>query len=355
MPDSQISLNAGAAGHPRVAISLVNTNRKADTLECLQSILTLEDKDICVIVSDNASSDGSVEAFADWGRANLRCDRQGVQVTQRSELDAIRLNSFLTIVEIGDNFGFAFANNVAIRAALAQPSIEAVWILNNDTEVEPGSLSALRRRLAENPRIGICGSTLIYLHDKCTVQAVAVHYELAQGFGYQVGQGLTLDKLPSREQVEKEMTYVPGASMLVSREFLTTVGLMEENYFLYCEELDWSLRGRGRFDLGWAPDSIVFHKEGATIGTNSAGRASDRSIYYQNVNVLRVTWRFARVYLPFAIFRVAARGARFLVRKDPAGFRAIAFAMGDFLRNRYRKGGGWLSASRPKSSPAGNP
>jgi GT2 family glycosyltransferase len=334
----------GTMNSPGVAIILVNWDGKKDTLACLESLTRLEESDICVIVCDNGSSDGSITAMVEWGGRALRGDREGVRVV--TPAGSAKLDSFLTILDIGRNSGFAGANNRGIRLALSEPSIEAVWLLNSDTEVEAQSLSALRRRMAEDPKVGICGSTLIFHHDKRTVQAVGVHYRLGLGYGRQIGQGLSLKALPPRAAVEESLTYVPGASMLVSREFLEAIGLMEESYFLYFEELDWALRNGNRFKMAWAPASIVFHKEGSSIGTRSDGRASELSIYYHNVNILRVVRRFAPCYLPVTLFRVAARGLRFLRRREKDAFDAVLLALVDFFKGRRKTGGEWLSTRK---------
>ena len=93
------------------------------------------------------------------------------------------------------------------------------------------------------------------------------------------------------------MSYVTGAAMLVSRAFIENTGLMEEGYFLYFEELDWAARGRCRFRLGYAPDSIVVHKEGASIGSKASG-GSPLSMFYLFRNRIRFCRRFYPWFLP---------------------------------------------------------
>lgn len=89
--------------------------------------------------------------------------------------------------------------------------------------------------------------------------------------------------------------------MLVRREFIETVGLMSEDYFLYYEEIDWITRGAGRFRLGYAPDSIVWHKEGASIGTAASG-GSPLSMYYLYRSRLRFTARHHPRCVPTVLF-----------------------------------------------------
>ena len=115
-------------------------------------------------------------------------------------------------------------------------------------------------------------------------------------------------------QAETRMVYVVGASMLVSRRFLQTVGLMQEDYFLYFEEIDWAERAR-RADptltLGFAPDSIVFHKVGASAGTHSRSMLSLR---YLTVNRLRFVKRFYPSHLSLARMSVAWEGSKALLK-----------------------------------------
>ncbi len=88
--------------------------------------------------------------------------------------------------------------------------------------------------------------------------------------------------------VESEMAYVMGASMLVTSEFIQEIGLMEEDYFLYYEEIDWALRGSGKFTLGFAPRSHVFHKSG--VNSSKAVPLLCAGFYYRNR--LRFVTRF---------------------------------------------------------------
>ena len=116
------------------------------------------------------------------------------------------------------------------------------------------------------------------------------------------------------------MACVVGAAMLVSRAFLDTVGLMREDYFLFYEEMDWATRAAlpnpaGRlFRLGYAPRSVVFHKEGASIGTAASG-GSALSLFYLFRNRLRFSWRFHRRYTPVVLVCALADVARLAARR----------------------------------------
>jgi GT2 family glycosyltransferase len=108
---------------------------------------------------------------------------------------------------------------------------------------------------------------------------------------------------------------VVGAAMLASRTFLERVGLMREDYFLYCEEIDWARCGAAAgFKLGYAPSSLVFHKEGASIGTAANG-GSPLSLYFLFRNRLRFAWRFHGFFLPTVFVFCLIDIAKFCVRR----------------------------------------
>jgi len=94
------------------------------------------------------------------------------------------------------------------------------------------------------------------------------------------------------------MDYVNGAAMLASRAFLEKIGLMEESYFLYFEELDWAMRAKGRFKLGYARESVIYHKEGSSIGSN-ADRLKRSLLSDKYLSRSRVL--FTKRFLPWAI------------------------------------------------------
>lgn len=339
---------------PRVAVAIVNWRNAADTIACLESLLHLADSDVMVMVCDNGSADGSVEKLVAWARDRLASQGRSFRLWGDWEQAAGPPRDYLNIIASQANLGFAGGNNLCIRLALAHPGIEAVWLLNNDTEVTPDSLGALRERMKEDPRVGICGSTLVYNFDRRTVQAVAGYYDISRGTGYEIGQGLTIATLPLRAEVESRMCYPPGASMLVSRGFIDKVGLLEESYFLYFEELDWTLRGKPDFTAGWAPRSVVYHKEGGSIGTHARGRPSDLSLYYNLVNRLRVARRFQPAALPVNFAKLATIAARYAIQGDFRAARITLHALKDFACGRYRVGA-WLSASRSlEPSQGGN-
>jgi len=91
-----------------------------------------------------------------------------------------------------------------------------------------------------------------------------------------------------------------GASMLVSKHFIETIGVMGQDYFLYYEDLDWSIRGKKLFKLACSLNSIVYHKEGASTGGNTKGKNTKSKIsdYYSIRNRVLFTKKYFKWYLP---------------------------------------------------------
>jgi len=279
----------------RVAIVLVNWNGWRECIECIDSVLGQAHPNFQLIVVDNDSADRSVEHIAAWC-ASPEADakwRRHAGVVRYSD-DAARTpvdESRVRLLRSGGNLGFAGGCNLAIKAAGLE-NFAYFWFLNPDTVVTRQALPELLARAQRDPRIGIVGSTLRYYDAPDTVQALGgATLDRGNASSRHIGQGEPISIVPGDgSSVERELAYVMGASMLVSAAFIRAVGLMQEDYFLYYEEADWAARGRGQFDLGYAPRSEVFHKSGANssklMPLYSAG------FYYRN------RLRFVRRFLP---------------------------------------------------------
>ncbi len=283
----------------RVYIILVNWNGWQDTVECIQSLLRLKYACFSVVVCDNGSSDDSVSRIKNWAEQH----NLAIMDYQRTEAEAgglLTADPVLTIIRNGENLGFAGGNNVGLRYALARSDAGYCWLLNNDTVVEPNALVRLVECMVQQPAVGLCGSTIRLYHDRQRIQALGGgHYCRWVGLPWHYGRFSKWGRVIDANKAVAWMNYVEGASMLVSRQFLDEVGLMCEDYFLYYEEADWAIRAGGRFGLGYAPESIVYHKVGGSIGTSSnPAKMSYTSDYFNVRNRLLFTRRFYPSALP---------------------------------------------------------
>ncbi|TWJ19377.1 glycosyltransferase family 2 protein [Geobacter argillaceus] len=283
----------------RVYIIVVNWNGWRDTVECLDSLFFLTYSPFTVVVCDNGSHDDSVAQLKRWGeQRNIPCDEYRREDAESGGRKGAP--SPLVLILNGANLGFAGGNNVGLRYALARGDFAYAWLLNNDTIVKDDSLTRLVERMERQPEAGLCGSTIRYYHNPGQVQALGGGYYcrwigLPWHYGRFTRQGEQIDQA----RAEWWMNYVEGASTLVSRAFLEEIGLMSEEYFLYFEEADWAMRARGKFKLVYAPQSIVYHKVGASIGTSSnPARKSQLCDYFNIRNRLYFTLRYFPEALP---------------------------------------------------------
>ena len=318
-------------------IIVLNWNGWSDTIECLESVLYSKHTNLRVIVCDNASSDNSMQHLLEWSSNKKLVFETVTQNKVDSNYQPSESTKLLFINNSG-NLGFAGGNNVGVRQAMKNPGCKYIWLLNNDTTLEFDALGYAIERMEQDSRIGICGSTLIYFHDRNKVQAFGgANYSRWSGSAKHLGAFQSPSNIPlSPTEIERQMSYVIGAAMLVRRDFIERIGLMREDYFLYFEEIDWATRGLAHYKLGYAPKSIVYHKEGASIGTSSSG-GSGLSVYYLFRNRLLFTWRFHRCFTPTVFVASLIDIVKHLYRKR---WHQAVFA----LRGMFR-----LSAPIPKN------
>lgn len=218
----------GMEFRPKVFIVILNKDGKECLPACLRSVFSLSYVNFEVVVVDNASRDGSIEdARRDFSRAHFILNRE--------------------------NVGFAAGMNVGIRYALSKGA-EYIWLLNNDTTVDRNSLSALIEAAEESGdallspvirdtsgNIWFSGGTIEYLRMR------AIHTDTVR---------------PDGNDAVYETGYLSGCALLLSRKAVETVGIFDDGYFLYYEDVDYSVRSAKRdFRLLVVPKASVIHAE----------------------------------------------------------------------------------------------
>jgi GT2 family glycosyltransferase len=216
-----------------VAIIVLNWNGRADTLECLASLASLDYPAYEVVVVDNGSADGSVPVIHEC-------------------FPMVRL------LENGENMGYAGGNNVGMRYALAQEA-EYVLLLNNDTKVAPDLLRRLVEAVEANPRIGMAGPTIYYHERPDVIWSAGGAIDWRRGSTRMLG----LDE-PDAGQLgmePREVDYITGCAMLVRRAVMEQVGLLDERFFVYYEEAEWCVRAtRAGYEIVHVPLARMWHK-----------------------------------------------------------------------------------------------
>lgn len=231
-----------------VYIILVNYNGFADTIECLNSLREIDYKDYKVIVVDNASSDNSLKKLSDI-----------------ADKDLIILNS-------SDNIGFAGGNNIGIQYAL-EDGAEYVLLLNNDTIVTADFLSRLMNCAKEQGQNAIISPKIMYAYDRQRIWFAGGTFDPISGRTAHIGIN---EPDHGEYDVTKEVSFISGCCMLIPAHAIRKTGLMDESYFLYCEDLDYCCRFlKSGFKIVYCPVSVIYHKVSA-----STGKQSGTAVYY---------------------------------------------------------------------------
>jgi GT2 family glycosyltransferase len=284
-------------------IAIIGYRNAGDIRACVAALANSTARDFQISVCENGGPSSyralreALDGLVDFAET-VSALRDG-RVTSTSGGRLRQSGQVVRLYEAKTNLGYAGGVNVCIRQMRPDEKWSAVWVLNPDTEPEPGALAALIARAAEGP-YDIVGSRLVF-KSIARVQSYGGRWRPFLARGFNIGTNALLDAQPDVEAIEREMTYVSGASLFASRDYVESVGLMDERYFLYCEEIDWCLR-RGERKLGYAHDAIVYHAHGTTTGSNLNRKSrSAFSVYFDERSKLLLARRFYPTYFPFAL------------------------------------------------------
>ena len=273
-----------------ISIVIVTYNGWHCLEPCLESILPQLSPADEIIIVDNGSTDAT-----------------------RQELSAIN-DSRIHCTSLDSNLGFAAANNLGVRMARC----EWLLLLNNDTIASAGLLAALRRTALNNPEYRIFTCKMIRLSDqRIDNVGIAVTSPLLRQI--QIAAGSDAES----HRTLKEVFGASGGAMLVHHSVVGDIGLFDQRFFAYCEDVDFALRARlAGYRCSFVPNAVVFHKQSATGSKMPALR-----LYYIQRNMELALFRNFPLgtfvlYLPlhaaYSLFQVARwslRGHGFRVLK----------------------------------------
>jgi GT2 family glycosyltransferase len=320
-----------------VAVVVLNYNGWMDSVACMESVLASDVTPTWVFLVDNASTDDSLHHFDLWAKGLLvppysetskiaQCPKPIELCHVRPGTDHIEpVHNGIVLVQNPENRGYAAGNNVGITLALAWGA-DAVWILNNDTVVEKNALGAIRDRLFSKKRPGLCGALVCYLDDKKVVQCQGGGKTNPwTGLSILYGNGMAVEEAKRNppEAIEATMNFVYGASVMASRRFLSEVGLMDERFFLYCEEQDWGYRAQKKFDFAYANDAVVYHKEGGSTGFSKT-KMNIRSLWRLTRSRILVTLKHKPFAVPVVLASILFAAARLFTRRGIFFYKKVA-------------------------------
>ena len=288
----------------KLSIITINYNGLKDTCELIKSIPFNNEME--VIVVDNASTQ----------------DESSVISERYPQIKVIRSPR---------NLGFAGGNNLGIKEAKGK----YVLLINNDTYFKDFKIEPLIKRLESSEKIGIVCPKLRFAWGNNPIQ-FAGYTPLSpitvrnQAIGF-------CDEDHDQYNTARPTPYAHGAAMLIKREAINKVGLMPECFFLYYEELDWSMMfTRSGYEIWYDPACTVYHKESQTTGQNSPLRT-----YYITRNrllLVKRNYKGINKYLSY-IYLIGIVGLRdilkYTVTRQPSLFKAVLKGLRDFINSKF--------------------
>lgn len=245
----------GPVRNDKLWVVLVNFNGLDDTRTCLRSLEEVPDA-VSVVVVDNASKENAVPVLQHefpWADA------------VRSEV----------------NGGWAGGNNLGVKHALARGA-EWVILLNNDTTVPPRFVSRLVEATRAYPDFGVLGPVILFMDEPDKVQTTGVVFNRPDRDGF--FQPVAVPHDPAKPVEVVECDIVNGCCLMVRRDVVEKIGLVDEAFFLIHEESDWCLRAQAVTKCGVVTDALVWHK-----GSSSFAREGKRlQRYYDTRNLVRL-------------------------------------------------------------------
>ena len=296
------------ADNPRVSVIILNYNGFGYLKDCIASLRKQTYPNFKIIVCDNASKDGSAEFLT------------------KNYTD-------ITVIRNESNLGFAKGNNIAINYALKQGT-NYIFLLNNDTEIEPDALTKLVETAESDESFGIAGPLVLDLKDKKTFQEAGMSIDK---FGFPMQE-------KGSKQAVSEVFFVSGCAMLVKRAVLQTVGGFDDDYFMFAEDLDLCWRAQlAGYKIIVNKASRIYHASGGSIVggvANSTYYKTDvRRIFLREKNTLRTliknydTSNMLKIVPLYVALLIFESMFWFLIRKPRTGkniLRAIVWNLQAF-------------------------
>jgi GT2 family glycosyltransferase len=347
-----------------VPIVIVGFRNPSEIVECLTALDgCLSDPPCEVLVCEN----GGAAAF-DALVAALTADdapcvpaqgelsplaRGGEKFTRVANFRLRRRGSLVAIAQACENLGYAGAINAWLSLLLTRTDWPGVWILNPDTQPAPDALAEFVA-YAQASGKGMIGGRVLLAHRPDVVQTRGLRWRKLVATTEAVDRNVSAAIAPDIAEVEQRLDAPSGASVYVTRACVEKIGLMDDRYFLYFEDLDWGLRAKAQCGLGYAWRAVVYHHGGTTIGSAATHAArSPLAVYLEFRNsVLFVRARYPR-WLAWTVCVGALRAAEFGLAKALTNMKMAYRGLFDGLIGRTGRPDAVLEAHLARAAQAG--
>ena len=304
----------------KITIIILNYNGWEDTIECIDSLIHIDTPTNCflqVVVIDNGSTNYSVSKIIDY----LHSQEKKVVLISETDIEK-RYSEDWVIIQNASNYGFAGGNNIGLRFA-QKNNTDYCMLLNNDTVVEKGFLSPLVNILDNNKDVGMVGPEIhdYYNRDEFILGG-RVRLDRCSGYHYSNTQ----------EANHKNISFTSGCLLLIRRDALEKCGYLDDDFFLYVEDVDYCYRmTKSGYGITCTKDSIIYHKE-------SRSTEFKPSIYYYNTrNRLLFCEKHLNRMERIQFFTYFFISRIIIMITKPASSKYIWKGFVDYLNGRYGK------------------
>jgi GT2 family glycosyltransferase len=324
-----------------IPIVIVTFRNHDDVVECLESLGKSKadppfDVYLCENGGDQAFAVLSERLLATGGPCICGGDPAPCRIDEFRAVNSCTLrgtNARVFIGNAGDNLGYGGGVNRWLRPLQQADNWPGALILNPDTTVDPEAIGALVR-YAETHQKGMVTGRIVLASDPTRIHTRGLRWRRMLAGTAAVGLNEPAGRMPPSESIERELDAPSGSFFYVTRACFDKIGLMEERYFLYFEDLDWGLRAKRADNLGYAFDAVVYHKGGTTIGTGSAVTISEFATYLSFRNKLLFVYIYYPAWVGWTTVMSLARALEFGLRGRPANMRAAIRGTFDGLLRR---------------------
>ncbi len=304
----------------KVAIILVNWNGLQFSIDCLHSLRELDYPNFGVFVVDNASDNQEGEVL-------------------KAEFPEI------TLIQSSTNLGFAGGNNLGIRKVL-ELRYSHLMLLNNDTVVVSNFLKSMISQFDKCPSLGVVQPVIYWMKDRNQI------WNAGGKWSFPLGRAISLLELKPEKKIGsgiQKIDWATGCCMLIKREAILQIGLLNEQFFAYFEDVEWSLRFRKHgFEIALAPKAIIYHEGGASSKKkHEEGTLSPRVFYYHVRNqFFLIRSRVNKLNQPFAfcyhLIRFGAWIGYFMIRGRFKKLKSVAKGIRDGITEPLQSPEKWL-------------
>jgi len=281
-----------------IAVILVNWNQYELTRSCIISILNCSFQDFEIFLVDNASEDNSLEKL-------------------KQEF------SDITFIQNKKNLGFTGANNIAIKEAIRR-KFEYIMLLNNDTEVKFNFFEPLLLSLKNDTKLVAVQPLILNFHDKNTVWNFGGKFNNFFGYVTTMNKGINKSKLLENKNTE----WISGCCFLFKSEIIDKIGYLDDYFFVYYEDADFSLRIKeAGYEIGLQKNSEIYHHEGASWKLKKLNKEGKLSPYTRYLTIRNHIYFIQKHQIKF----------NFLGKWIYQFFKIFSFSFYFIVRMRFQK------------------